>query len=133
MQVIPLKIPEGSKLPDFVISFIQVNGLKGGYLVGIGGLEEVEIGVLNRKTNQYEVSKFTRNGDSTIELLSITGNYFVKSDGNIAFHAHATFATGHEKVAGGHLISAKVSPYVELFLVETGIQVKTAFKHRDSQ
>lgn len=128
-----LKIPEGSSFPEELEREIEKLGLKGGMVMGIGGFESLELGILNPTTREYAVNKYTSTDNVNLEGVSIIGNYFVRSDGKIATHIHVSIATGRGSSAGGHLIRGRVKPFLELFLIEVGEEVRRAFVHRDVQ
>jgi len=126
-----IKIPEGSLFPQALEEKIGELGLKGGLIVGIGGFESIELGILNPSTREYITTSYRSTEQFNLEGVSIVGNYFLRSDGKVATHIHVSVAPNERTVVGGHLIRGKVRPFLELFLVEVGEEVREAFKHRD--
>ncbi|MGB9725691.1 MAG: PPC domain-containing DNA-binding protein [Fervidicoccaceae archaeon] len=126
-----IKIPEGSIFPHELEKKIIELGLKGGLIVGIGGFESLELGILNPKMREYVVNTYKSTENLNLEGVSIIGNYFLRSDGKVATHIHISIAVDERTMVGGHLIQGKVRPFLELFLIEVGEDVKKAFSHRD--
>jgi len=126
-----IKIPEGSLLPQALEEKIGELGLKGGLIVGIGGFESIELGILNPSTREYITTSYRSTEQFNLEGVSIVGNYFLRSDGKVATHIHVSVAPNERTVVGGHLIRGVVRPFLELFLVEVGEEVREIFKHRD--
>lgn len=128
-----IKIPKGSTFPQELEKKIAELGLKGGLIVGIGGFENLELGILNPTTGKYIINKYESSETYNLEGVSISGNYFLRSDGKIVTHIHVSVAPNEKIMVGGHLIQGKVRPFLELFLIEVGDEVKKAFSHRDVQ
>lgn len=126
-----VKLEEGSILPNAVEETILKEGLKGGFIIGIGGLKKAEIGYFNPVTSTY-VTEFIDSGEEgMIEVVSLVGNYLLRSDGTVFTHIHVTLSRRDIGVKGGHLIKGVARPHVELFLVEVGEELKKVFRHRD--
>lgn len=128
MIVIPVKIPAGYDVHEYLKTLIELHGLVGGVIVGIGGLEEAEIGYLDPSTGKY-VSKRLEKSETTLEVTSLMGNYLVRPDGAVSVHIHVNLSTP-SGVMGGHLLKSKVYPFLEVFLFETGASVRDTFDHR---
>lgn len=128
MIVVPVKIPAGNDIHEYLKALIELHGLMGGVIIGIGGLEEAEVGYLDPSSGKY-VSKKLEKTDTILEVTSLTGNYLVRPDGAISIHIHVNISTP-AGVVGGHLLKSKVYPFLELFLFETGASVRDTFDHR---
>ncbi|MEM1698098.1 MAG: DUF296 domain-containing protein [Thermofilaceae archaeon] len=126
--VYAVKIPEKSTIHDFLKEYILSRGLKGGIILGIGGLEYAEVGHFDPASRRYLIREI-KAGETVLEVSSTTGNYLVKQDGDVSVHVHVTLATPGNVLAG-HLVKGIVNPFIEAFLVELGSDVEKAFTHR---
>lgn len=122
------KVPRGSSILEYLERAIRERGLKSGVILGIGGLERVELGYYNPARGVYERVEY-RAGETVLEVTSMTGNYLVKQDGSISIHIHINIAS-RDYVKGGHLISGVANPFLEVFLIEAGIDLSSIFTHR---
>lgn len=126
-----VKLGEGSVLPDAIEKTILEERLQGGFMIGIGGLKKAEIGYYNPVTSTY-VTEFIDSGEEgMIEVISLTGNYLLRSNGTIFTHIHVTLSRRDLGVKGGHLIRGVVRPHIEVFFVEVGEELRRVFRHRD--
>lgn len=126
-----VKLEEGSILPDTIERIILEERLKGGFMIGIGGLKKAEIGYFNPVTSTY-VTEFIDSGEEgMIEVVSLVGNYLLRSNGTVFTHLHVTLSRRDLGVKGGHLVRGVVRPHIEIFLVEVGEELKKVFRHRD--
>lgn len=126
-----VKLSEGSVLPDALERVILSEGLKGGLIVGIGGFRQAEIGYYNPTTSTYLREVLNAGEEEILEVVSLLGNYLVRSDGNVSTHIHVALSVKDVGVKGGHLIKASARPYVELFIIEGGGDLRSVFPHRD--
>ena len=122
------KVPKGSSILEYLGKAIRERGLKSGVILGIGGLERVELGYYNPARGVYERVEY-RAGETVLEVTSMTGNYLVKQDGSISIHIHINIAS-RDYVKGGHLISGVANPFLEVFLIEADIDLSSIFTHR---
>jgi hypothetical protein len=122
------KVPKGSSILEYLERVIRERGLRSGVILGIGGLERVELGYYNPERGVYERAEY-RAGETVLEVTSMTGNYLVKQDGSISIHIHVNIAT-KDYVKGGHLVSGVANPFIEVFLIEANIDLSIIFSHR---
>jgi len=113
-----VRVPEGAGVHEFLEKYITEHGLKGGLVLGIGGLKHAVIGYLDLATRQYRVVEL-ESSETALEVASLLGNYFARPDGTIRIHVHVVVGTPSGSHAG-HLISGVVYPFLEVFLVELG-------------
>ncbi len=129
MRIIPVKVPEGADPHEFLRDFISKEGLVGGVIIGIGGFEKATIGVF--RGDSYDTMEIGAFPDHVLEVASLTGNYVVTKDG-VSTHIHVVLARSHGEIYAGHLVKARVRPFLELFLIEHGDLTKI-FDHRVGQ
>ncbi|MEM0015339.1 MAG: DUF296 domain-containing protein [Zestosphaera sp.] len=125
-----VKLEEGSTLPEALEQRILSEGLKGGLIAGVGGFRRAEIGYYNPLTSEFTREVMEAPENEILEVLSLLGNYMVRSDGSLSMHIHVTLGIKDAGAKGGHLIKAAVRPYLELFLIEAG-DLRQVLRHRD--
>ncbi|ADV64698.1 PPC domain-containing DNA-binding protein [Desulfurococcus mucosus] len=128
MKAVPLRIGEGGVVHAEIERAVASNGLKGGFITGIGGLSEADIGFYNPATREYAREHLEAGGE-VIEVASLQGNYLITADGSVSVHLHIV-AGLKGRVVAGHLLHGVVKPFLEVFLVETGGEVSEVFTHR---
>lgn len=122
-----MKIPEGIDVHEYLRSYILSHGLKGGFIIGIGGFKRAIIGYLDPATRTY-VTQELEARNIILEVASLMGNYVVKNN-EVSIHIHVTLSTP-EGARGGHLLKSTVYPFIEALLVEVGSSIKEVFTHR---
>ena len=127
-MIYAFKVPKGSSILEYLERAIRERGLKSGVILGIGGLERVELGYYSPEIGTYERAEY-RAGETVLEVTSMTGNYLVKQDGSISIHIHVNIAT-KDYVKGGHLVNGVANPFLEVFLIEANIDLSIIFSHR---
>lgn len=126
-----VKLEGGSILPDAIEKIILDEGLKGGFMMGIGGLKKAEIGYFNPVTSTYVTEYIDSGEEGMIEVISLVGNYLLRSNGTVFTHVHVTLSRRDLGVKGGHLVRGVVRPHLEIFFVEVGEELRKVFRHRD--
>lgn len=127
----PLKIEEGSEVKIAIESYVLSRGLRGGVVLGIGGLAEAQVGYFNPTTRAYWIEDVYPEEGKVLEVASLLGNYLVRSDGHVSVHLHVVISDGI-KTRAGHLLKGVARPFLELFLLEIGDEVRGTFIHRDA-
>jgi hypothetical protein len=94
----------------------------GGYLFGIGAVNEVKLGYYDFQNKEYLEKSF----DGDFELASMNGNISYH-DGEPVAHCHAVLADKELKLVGGHLAHAKVAVTVEIFLTNINLKIERKF------
>ncbi len=126
MKVVPIKIPKGADLIDYLRNKIKGDNLVGGFIFGIGAFEEARIGIY--RDGNYDVIEVRSRNSYVIEVVSLAGNYLRVGD-DVNIHLHVGLARSHNEFYGGHLIKATVNPFLEVFLIEVG-DLSKIFTHR---
>lgn len=106
-----LKFEQGELVVEQLTRFVREQNIRGGWVVGLGGLAWAELGFYDLNTQEYSWTKF----DETLELANLTGN-IAWSDDSPALHLHATISDTSLRANGGHLKEAEVGGTVELFI-----------------
>ncbi|MDP8011204.1 MAG: PPC domain-containing DNA-binding protein [Thermoplasmata archaeon] len=122
--MIVAKIEKDEDIFQSIENLIKKYGIKGGIIVsGVGMLKNFEIGYWNGK--EYETKKFEKNH----ELVAMHGS-IAENDPKI--HVHVGLAGSDHIIIGGHLISAKADPMVELTIMDTGFSMQRSYNEKTS-
>ena len=105
-----LALYKGDEVVDCLNEFCKKERIFGGYFLGIGACESIELGTYNVEEKKYYKKKFE---SGLYEITNLSGN--VTSE---KIHMHVTIAEPEScKAFGGHLIWAKINPALEIVLV----------------
>lgn len=107
-------LKRGSKLPEELLAIAAEDGIKTAALAGVGGVEELTLGYYNRESKKYEEKRF----DGFMEVTSLLGNVTTKDEAPFV-HIHGNFGRRDYGVVGGHVVSAKVFPLLEVTVTPT--------------
>ena len=113
-----LKAPQGSSPHSAVEALLGSQGVKAAWIWGIGGLRWARLGVFSPEEGRYYTEDVEAEPGRVLEVLSIGGNSVLGPDGAYHTHLHAVVAKGPGRVYAGHLVDARVDPFLELFIVE---------------
>ena len=105
-----IRIERGELIIEQLKIFCQQQNIEGGFFYGIGAVDEVELAHYNVESKKYSSIKFLQ----PLELVNITGS--IGKEADLIIHAHATLANPKMEVIAGHLVEARVSGTVEIFL-----------------
>ena len=110
-NTIALRLDPGDEICTQVRAVAQLEHIGLASVTGIGGTDDVEIGVFNMETKNYD----RRVLSGTHEITSLTGNISTMN-GETYTHLHMTCAGADGEVAGGHLLRCVISLTAEIFL-----------------
>lgn len=94
------------------------NGVELAYIAGIGGLSWARIGVFSPEEKKYYTIDVEAEPGRVLEVVSLKGNSVRGPDGAYYTHLHITVARRPGEVYAGHLVDARVRPFLELVVVE---------------
>jgi predicted DNA-binding protein with PD1-like motif len=117
-----LSFKRGEPYPEVLINFLEKNKIRGGFFIGLGGLEDPEIAFYDLKRKKYRSRKF----DGVFEVLSLVGNVAIFSK-KLVIHNHVVLGDKSYKVFGGHLISAEVGATLEIYFRKLDNNLKRLF------
>lgn len=106
-----LRFEKGEEFVSGLTNFVREHGIKGGWIVGLGGLSWAELGFYDLEKQQYIWKKFAQ----PLELANVTGN-IAWIDDKPALHFHATISDADYQTYAGHLREAEVAGTVEIFI-----------------
>ena len=97
-----LRVDKGEELVSSILSLCEKEGIKTAYFQGIGACDRVVCQTLDLSTHDFINHEKT----GMLEMISLLGNIAPDDNGDLSFHAHASFSyiEGEEvKLFGGHL------------------------------
>jgi predicted DNA-binding protein with PD1-like motif len=113
-----LKVPSGSSPHAAVEGLLEAQGVRAAAIHGIGGFRWARLGVFSPEEGRYHTMDVEALEGRVLEVLSIAGNSVLGPDGAYHTHLHAVVARGPGEVYGGHLVDARVEPFLELVVQE---------------
>jgi uncharacterized protein len=114
-----LVFDRGDTLVEGLTALARDQGVSGARLWGIGALEQVELGFYRHERKDYD--RFSLQEE--LELLALNGNLSVTDEGP-RVHAHVVVGRSDGTAHGGHLFEARVGPTLEVFVVESPVEIR---------
>jgi hypothetical protein len=106
-----IRLDEGTEIVSELKKSCQ--GMKGGIVKGIGGLDRAKIAVYNPERGEYDVREVI----GFHEIASLLGNLSIKKDGERFLHLHVVLGSWRGVIAG-HLIEGYVRGTAEITVFE---------------
>jgi predicted DNA-binding protein with PD1-like motif len=106
-----LRLERGEEIVSTLQNFAGERRIPNAMLLGIGAIENPELGAYHLDTRKYSRERFP----GSFELVNLTGNLGY-ADGSPILHAHVTLTDHDFNAFGGHLFEAKVYATVEIAL-----------------
>jgi uncharacterized protein len=111
-----IRIVRGEKIVGSLASFAKKHNIEGGFFYGLGAVDEAEVAHYDVGSKKYSSKKYKQ----AFEVTNISGSIGIdKENGNIIVHAHITLSDTDMNAFGGHLVEARVSGTIELYLTTT--------------
>ena len=95
--------------------FAEENNLNASSFTAIGAFSEATLGYFDWEKKDYERIPVTEQ----TEVLALVGDIAVGDDGGKKVHAHVVLGKRDGAACGGHLLSARVRPTLEVILTES--------------
>lgn len=108
-EIIVVRLDRGDEIISSILRVSRENNITAAAFFGIGAVDYAKIGVFSE--GEYK----TRIVEGDLEITSLIGNVTMKEQEPFV-HAHITLADTNNTYAG-HLLEARVSVTVELFLL----------------
>lgn len=108
-----LVFDKGDEVNPLLLEFASANQIAGAQLTAIGAFSRVTLGYFDRDAKTYKQIPI----EEQVEVVSLVGN-LVQKNGDPALHAHVVVSKSDGIAYGGHLLSGKVWPTLEVMLVE---------------
>ena len=115
-----IRLKKGDKLVESVRKILEKENVKAGFLTGIGATDNLEVGLFDPKTKNYNIKKY----EEDLEIANLCGNISNK-DGKLYTHFHITCGRVEDNAKkgqipgsaiGGHLNEAIISLTAEIFV-----------------
>lgn len=109
-----LRFERGELVAEGLLKFVREQKIKGGWIVGLGGLSWATLGFYDLSSQQYSWTKL----EEPLELTNLTGNiaWSAGQQSEPALHLHATVSDASLHASGGHLQEAETAGTVEVFI-----------------
>lgn len=115
----------GVHIPTAIVSLAKKEKIHTAKVEAIGGVDRLKLAHFNHDSRSYEVHEYKE----FMEVTSLVGNITSK-DGEPFLHVHGNFGRRDMTVIGGHVMSAKVMPLLELALTPTSNKALRRFDER---
>jgi uncharacterized protein len=115
-------LKKGALIPDGVVAIARRERMRTGLVSAIGGFSKVRIGYFDQGRKKYEEHDI----EEELEVTSLLGNITTK-DGKPFLHVHGTFGRRDLSVIGGHIMTATVSPLLEVVITPTTNRARRVF------
>lgn len=110
-DTIALRLDPGDEIVGQILAVAEKENVTFASVTGIGGTDDVEVGVFDTAKKGYDRFAYT----GTHEITSLTGNVNTMH-GAPYTHLHITLAGADGRVVGGHLLRCVISLTAEIFL-----------------
>jgi predicted DNA-binding protein with PD1-like motif len=107
-------LSKGTSLVEGILDIAKKERIKTARVEAIGTVNKLKLGFYNSRTKRYEEHEY----NEQLEVTGLLGNITSK-DGKPFLHIHATFGRRDASIVGGHVISATVSPLLEVVITTT--------------
>jgi len=113
-----IRLDPGDEIPRDVVAAATALGVRTASVTGIGAFDRAVLGLWDQEKRRYVETVV----EEPVEIVSLMGNV-VRLDGAPFLHAHAVLSRRDASTVGGHVISARTSITVELFLTSLAVEV----------
>lgn len=110
-----IRLEKGERLSEAMEHLSHETNVRGGWLNGLGGAQEVTLGFYDLEKKEYQWKTFT----GLREVLSLTGNLARDDSDKFVFHLHGVFGDPQFQTIGGHVKDLIVGATLEIFLHRT--------------
>lgn len=106
---------KGDEVIEGLKAFAEANHLNSSQFNAIGAFDEVVLGYFDFTIKDYKKIPI----NEQVEVLTLTGDITLKPDGGVQVHAHVVVGKSDGTAHGGHVLSARVYPTLEVILTES--------------
>lgn len=110
-----IRLQKGERLSEAMEDLARETKIRGGWLSGLGGAQQVTLGFYDLAKKEYLWQTF----DGLREVLSLTGNLARDENDKLVFHFHGIFGDPKFQTIGGHVKDLIVGATLEIFLHRT--------------
>jgi hypothetical protein len=108
-----LVFAEGEEVIETLTAFAKDRSIAGAHFSALGAFREAKLAWFDCDAREYVPIVV----DEQVEVASLVGNVAVFDEG-IRVHAHAVLGRRDGSTVAGHVVSGRVRPTLELFLVD---------------
>jgi uncharacterized protein len=112
----------GDEVVSTLTAFAKVHHIAAAHFTAIGAFSDAGLGYFDLQTKDYLKNQI----NEQVEVVSLIGD-IVLDKGEPRVHAHVVVGKKNGAAMGGHLLEAHVQPTLELFLQDSGKQLKRKF------
>jgi len=110
-----LVFDKGDEVVAELTAFAKAERVGAAHLTAIGAFSEVTLGYFDRGRKDYKRMAVSEQ----VEVLSLIGDVALDDKGAPKVHAHVVVGLSDGQTRGGHLLSARVWPTLEVIVVES--------------
>jgi len=114
-----IKLERGDEIIRSLTEMCNKEGIKFGFISGIGAVGDVTLGIYDISTKKYSDKRIKK----PLEVLSLSGNVTQVEDEGFV-HAHVVLSDEEMRAFGGHLKEATVSVTAEIILRKVDGEIK---------
>lgn len=119
LKTFALVFDKNDDVRESLLEFANTNRLADAQITAIGAFSEVTLGYFDRQQKDYKRIPL----HEQVEVLSLTGNV-VRNDGRSSLHAHIVVGKSDGTAHGGHLLSGRVWPTLEMLVSELPVHLR---------
>lgn len=119
LKTFALVFDKDDEVQKSLIEFANTNRLADAHLSAIGAFSDVILGFFDRHLKDYKLIPI----QEQVEVLSFSGN-IVQYDGRPKLHAHVVVGKADGTAHGGHFLSGRVWPTLEMIISELPIHLR---------
>ena len=112
----------GDEPVSMLTEFARQHGLGGSHFTAIGAFSDVTLAYFDWEKKQYQQIPVIEQ----VEVLSLVGDIALQ-DGQPKLHAHVVVGCRDGSTRGGHLMSARVRPTLEVVLEESPAHLRRKY------
>ncbi|WFE53204.1 PPC domain-containing DNA-binding protein [Micromonospora sp. WMMD1155] len=112
-RVLVVVCDDGDEPVTVIGGALRRHELRAGRVTAVGGFREADVGWFDRQAGDYRRIPVREQ----VEVLSLPGDVAAR-DGEPALHVHAVLGRADGSTVGGHLLSARVWPTLEVIITE---------------
>ena len=116
-----VRMEKGEEIIDTLSDFIDKNKIKGGFVWGIGTVNNITLGYYDAQNKKYIKKTF----EDDFEITNLTGN-ISSLNGSPLVHAHITISDSNFSALSGHLFSGIIAVTAEFVIFSTENKIERA-------
>lgn len=118
LKTFVLVFDKDDEVQKSLLEFANTNRLADAHLSAIGAFSDVTLGFFDRQLKDYKRIPI----QEQVEVLSFSGN-IVQDDGRPKLHAHVVVGKADGTAHGGHFVSGRVWPTLEMIVSELPVHL----------